>query len=71
MTSPLNLNGFHINIDSSDEEYLTIDVDCFTVVLKREVEGIVVDVYPLHAEGEPVATTYAVYSDLGEQAEQE
>ncbi|MCZ2340457.1 MAG: hypothetical protein LC104_01515 [Bacteroidales bacterium] len=71
MTLTLNLNGFHINLQASDEEYLTIDVDCFTVILKREAEGIVVDVYPLHAVDEPVATTYAFHSDAGVQDESE
>jgi len=61
----MNLNGFHIDIDSSDEEYLSIDVDGFTVVIKREAEGIVVDVYPFHDTDEPVASTYAFHSDAG------
>ena len=38
----MNLNGFFIDTAASDEEYLFIDVDGFTVAIKREVEGIVV-----------------------------
>jgi hypothetical protein len=49
----------------SDEEYLFVDVDgVATIVIKADDEGIVVDVYPLPAGGDPVASTYALYSEL-------
>lgn len=60
----MNLNGFFIDTDASDEEYLFIDVDGFTVAIKREAEGIVVDLYPLHVVDEPVASTYAFHSEV-------
>ena len=60
----MKLNGFFIDTDASDEEYLFIDVDGFTAVIKRETEGIVVDLYPLHVVDEPVASTYAFHSEV-------
>jgi len=67
----MNLNGFHIDIDSSDAECLPIDVDGFTVIVKRETEGIVVDVYPLHVVDEPITSTYTFRSDTEARDEQE
>jgi hypothetical protein len=58
------LNGFFIDTDSSDEDYLFIDVDGFTVAIKREAEGIVVDIYPLSVADEPIASTYAFHHEV-------
>lgn len=66
----MNLNGFLIDTDASNEQYLFIGVDGFSVSIKREDEGIVVDVYPLHFDGEPVASTYAFHSEVTRQDEQ-
>ncbi|HEY7330701.1 MAG TPA: hypothetical protein VH592_23880 [Gemmataceae bacterium] len=60
----MNLNGFFIDTDASNERYLFMDVDGFGVSIKREDEGIVVDVYPLHFDGEPIASTYALHSEV-------
>jgi hypothetical protein len=62
------LNGFHIDADASDEEYLFVDVGGFTVVIKREAEGIVVDLYPLHVADEPIASTWALHSEVDDLA---
>jgi hypothetical protein len=53
----MNLNGFFIDTAASDVEYLFIDVNGFTVAIKREAEGIVVDLYPLRAYLEIYALT--------------
>ncbi len=60
----MQLNGFFIDIESSDDEYLFVDVDGFTVCIKRETEGIVVDLYPLHVVDESVASTYAFHHEV-------
>jgi hypothetical protein len=67
----MNLNGFYIDTDASNEQYLFIDVDGFSVSIKREAEGIVVDVYPLHFDGEPVASTYALLSEIAREDDQD
>jgi hypothetical protein len=67
----MNLNGFFVDTGASDEEYLFIDVDGFTVAIKREAEGLVVDLYPLHVVDEPVASTYAFHSEVAMQDEQD
>jgi len=49
---------FKIDWENSDEEYLYVDVmDRGTVVIKREAEGIIVDVFPFRVTDAPVATT--------------
>jgi hypothetical protein len=55
---------FSIDPALSDDQYLFVHVgQTARVVIKRETEGIVVDVY--HATGgEPVASTYAFDNDL-------
>ncbi len=56
---------FKIDENASDGQYLYIDVkDRGTVVIKREDEGIVVDVFPFQVVDEPVATTWAHLNDL-------
>jgi hypothetical protein len=60
----MNLNGFFIDTAGSDDVYLFIDVDGFTVAIKREAEGIVVDIYPLNVVDAPVASTYAFHTEI-------
>lgn len=56
---------FHTNDAASDDTYFTVDVaGIASVTIKRETEGVVVDIYPLHASGDPVASTYAFDHDL-------
>jgi hypothetical protein len=57
----MNFHGFHIDLETSDGDYLFIDTDGFTVAIKRECEGIVVDIFPLHAADAPIASTYAFH----------
>jgi hypothetical protein len=59
------LDSFKIDDANSDEQYLFVDVVGFgTVQIKREEEGIVVDIFPFHVVDEPVASTWAHISDL-------
>lgn len=56
---------FKIDKDNSDEEYLYVDVfGKGTVVIKREDEGIVVDIFPFHVVDEPVGTMWVHDNDL-------
>ena len=66
---------FYIDKDNSDDEYLYVDViGKGTVVIKKEDEGIVVDIFGIDSKvGEmseardPVATTWVHDSDLMEE----
>jgi hypothetical protein len=66
----MNVNGFFIDTESSNDEYLFIDVDGFTVAIKRETEGIVVDLYPLQVVDEPIASTYAFHTEVAKEDRQ-
>ncbi len=56
---------FQVDHEASDDTYLIVDVaGIATVSIKRESEGIVADIYPLHASDEPVASIYAFDNDL-------
>lgn len=65
----MNLNGFFIDTNASNEQYLFINVDSFSVLIKREDEGIVADVYSLHFAGEPITSTYAFHSEVSKEDE--
>lgn len=65
--------GEHFVIDEANSEgdYLYVDVQGKgTVVIKREDEGIVVDIYPFNVTDEPVASTWAHDSDLTGEGQQ-
>jgi hypothetical protein len=62
-TTSFHFEDFYIDLASSDQEYLYVDVDGFTVAMKREVEGIVVDIFPLHVVDEAIASTYAFHQE--------
>ncbi len=50
--------------DYLNHEYLYVRLnDMIDVQIKKEYEGVVVDLYPLHVVDEPIATTYAMWSD--------
>lgn len=56
---------FQVDHEASDENCFSVQVaGIATVTIKRESQGIVTDIYPLHASGEPVASTYAFDNDL-------
>lgn len=59
----MHFHGFHIDLETSDSDYLFIDVDGFTVAIKRECEGIVVDIFPLNVADAPIASTYAFHCE--------
>jgi len=45
-------------------EYLHVRVNgTIDVQIKREYEGVVVDLYPIQVVDEPIASTYAMYGD--------
>jgi len=47
-----------------NHEYLYVLVnDMIVVQIKKEYEGVVVDLYPNHVVDEPIATTYAMWGD--------
>ncbi len=65
-------NTFYIDEVNSDEEYLYVDMEGLcTVVIKREHEGVVVDIYPLTIADEPVASTYAFEWELWDNDEED
>ena len=56
---------FQVDNKASGETCFSVQVaGIATVTIKRESEGIVADIYPLHASAEPVASTYAFDHDL-------
>lgn len=56
---------FQVDNKASGETCFSVQVaGIATVSIKRETEGIVADIYPLHASNEPVASTYAFDDDL-------
>lgn len=59
-------------IDSVDARYLHIDIEALaTLIIKRDDEGIILDLYPFHRlESEPVATTWAHEHDILDDAEE-
>jgi hypothetical protein len=63
----MQFHQFHIDLDTSNSEYLFIDVDGFTVAIKRECEGIVVDIFPLHVVDASIASTYAFHSEATQE----
>ena len=59
------MKTFFVDEFNSDDEYLYVDVaGVGTVIIKKDIEGIAVDIYPLHVADEPVASTWALYSEL-------
>ena len=65
MKNPVFNDNFTVDENASDEEYLYVDVkDRGTVVIKREGEGLVIDVFPFQVADQPVATTWAHLNDL-------
>jgi len=52
---------------NENERSVWISVDRFSVYIKREDDGVVVDIFPKGDEGgEPIASTWAHASDLPE-----
>lgn len=69
MAQPIQFHGFHIDLATSDDAYLFVDVDGFTVAIKREDEGIVVDIFPLNVADEAIASTYAFHNETATQSQ--
>ena len=64
------MKTFEIDKLNSDDEYLYVDVAGIgTVVIKKDEEGIAVDIFPLHVVDEPVASTWALNNELLEKDE--
>jgi hypothetical protein len=68
-------SSYSIDLDSSKEGYLFIETEHgATVCINCTDEGIIVDVFRQHREGEqidesPVATTWATWNDFAEEEE--
>ena len=59
------MKNFIIDEVNSDDEYLYIDVaGCGTVVIKKDEEGIAVDIFPLYIKDNPIASCWALYTEL-------
>jgi len=60
---------FHIDEASSDEEYLYIDIPSLggTIVLKKEKEGLVIDVFPLQVADDPINSMTIWNDDFKEE----
>lgn len=56
--TPKHHPTFEIETTRCDEEYLSVLVSKARVLIKRESEGIVVDIYNIKG-GDPIASTYA------------
>jgi hypothetical protein len=74
-TKGAQMKTFYVDEVNSDDEYLYVDViGKGTVVIKREDEGIVVDIFGIDKPGfdmrdarNPVATTWVHDNDLIEE----
>lgn len=61
----MKIGGFDIDEDSSDDEYLYVDVPGLgTIQIHNTGEGIAVDILPLHVVDESLASCYATNEDL-------
>jgi hypothetical protein len=60
----VQFHDFYIDLLCSDEDHLYVDARGFTAAITLTDEGMVVDIYPLTVADEPVASTWACYSDL-------
>lgn len=76
MTRTKTANSFYVDVDNSDDEYLYVDViGRGTVVIKKEDEGIAVDIFGIDSRVEDikargqVATTWVHDNDLMEESE--
>lgn len=59
------MSNFQVDWGHSEDGYLHVEIPARgTVQIKNEGEGIVVDVFPLNDESEPVASTWAHDNDL-------
>jgi hypothetical protein len=54
---------FVIDSRHSDDTYLFVEVDGFRVSIKREAEGVVVDILAAAAPRESIASTYAFHRE--------
>jgi hypothetical protein len=56
---------YNIDENNSDEEYLYIDMTGIgTIQIKKDDEGIIVNIFPLNVAEESVASCYAFYNEL-------
>lgn len=55
---------WHIDEYNSDDKYLYIDIPEGTLQIKRDDEGLVIDVYPLMVVDEPTFSTWILYTEM-------
>jgi hypothetical protein len=68
----MKIGPFTIDDASSDEESLFIDIEgAGTVVINLKDDGIAVSIFPLHIVDEPVAETWALFSELFQDEKEE
>lgn len=68
----MKIGPFVIDEASSDEESLFIDIEgAGTVAINLKDDGIAVSICPLHVVDEPVVETWALYSELFSNDEEE
>ena len=61
----MSIPAFHFDEANSDEEYAFIDVPgAATVVIKREDDGLSVEVFPAQVSDSPVAKTWAAWTEF-------
>ena len=65
----MNINQFYIDEDNSDDEYLYVDTPIGTIMIKSDLEGIVVDIFSLQVKDNPVASTWAHIDELTQEEE--
>jgi hypothetical protein len=61
---PIQFHDFQVDLASSDQDNLFVNVRGFAVAIITTDEGIVIDVYPRSDADEPIASTYAFDSDV-------
>ena len=59
------IGPFYIDEAASDDEYLYVDVDGLgSVAIKRQPDGIVVDIFALDVRDSAIATCWATTTEL-------
>jgi len=61
----MSIDAFHYDEANSDEEYAYIDVSGgATVVIKREDDGVSVEIFPAQVSHASVAEAWATWSEV-------
>lgn len=65
--------GFRVDLDASDHQYLYLDHPerGYTLSIKNDDEGVVVDLFPFAVADQPLATLHTLYADINEANDKE